>query len=201
MQTHTPIFFRSLIGSLTLICLGATAQNVVVVVSPDPVAFPVSTPPHKRSFVSLIAAASLDQQGLTNPTTADLGAAESQVQAMRDSGMGWGAIANSMNLRLGDVVSAANREPRSSESISDRSLRTTPRDGNLVAASNTNKSAPGNGKSGGQGAGASGGNAGASKGGGANNGNSGGGKGGGNSGGNGGGKGGGNSGGKGGGKR
>jgi hypothetical protein len=212
MQLHISPLLRSLMAGLALASLAATATEVVVVVGPtDPVTTPVTKPAQKKSFTSLIAAASLKQQGVTNPTTADLGAAESQVQAMRDSGMGWGAIANSMNLRLGEVVSAANRAPASTETRTDRALRTSlrpaPRDGKLAAASDAAIGGPGHGKGGPQGAGGSGGHgAGAGKGGGASNsgggqgagnsgGNSGGGNGGGKGGGNGGGKGGGNSGG------
>ena len=55
------------------------------------------------------AKADLAKQGITNPTNAQLGAATSNVQGLRDSGMGWGAIANSLGLRLGDVVSDANQ--------------------------------------------------------------------------------------------
>ena len=50
----------------------------------------------------------LSKQGITEPTTEQLALAASNVQALRDKGMGWGAIANSLGLRHGAVVSAAN---------------------------------------------------------------------------------------------
>lgn len=225
MRPQTSQLLRTLIAGLAFTSLAATAQSVVVTVSPTPtVTDPVSPPQQKKSFTSLIAAASLAEQGVTTPTDADLGVAEANVQAMRDSGMGWGEIANSMNLRLGDVVSAANKSPRAiktftdTDATADRALRAPQRDSRVAAAGDTatnrgmgagssgNKGGASNGGAGGGGkgggAGNSGGSGGGGKGGGAGNGggNSGGGKGGGNGGGNGGGKGGGNGGGNGGGK-
>lgn len=69
----------------------------------------------RQDFVSLIAKANLTQQGIASPTEAQLGKATDDVAAMRASGMGWGAIANSLGLRLGDVVSAANRAPQAED--------------------------------------------------------------------------------------
>lgn len=203
---------RALISGVAFTSLAATAQDVVVVVGPvDPVTEPVIQPKKKPTFTSLIAAESLAQQGVTDPSDTELGAAEANVQAMRDSGMGWGAIANSMNIRLGDVVSAANKSPRAiktrtdadtdtdTETTADRTKRTPPGDKRLAAAGDTtNARGLGAGKSGNQGGASNGGSSGGGKGGGAGNGGSGGGgKGGGagNGGSGGGGKGGGNSGG------
>jgi uncharacterized membrane protein YgcG len=63
----------------------------------------------KQDFVTLLAMADLSKQGITSPTKAQLAAEVKSIQAQRTSGMGWGAIANSRGLKLGEVVSAANR--------------------------------------------------------------------------------------------
>jgi hypothetical protein len=218
MRPHISQLLRTLIAGLAITTLAAAAQDVVVVVDPvdpaDPVTDPVTQPKQKKSFTSLIASASLAEQGVTDPSDADLGAAEANVQAMRDSGMGWGEIANSMNLRLGDVVSAANKSPRAiktrtatdtdtdtdTETTADGIQRTPPGDKRLAAAGDTTTTRGlGADKSGNQGGATNGGSSsGGGKGGGAgNSGSGGGGKGGGagNGGSGGGGKGGGNSGG------
>jgi hypothetical protein len=67
-----------------------------------------------QNFVGMLASASLAQQGVTNPTPADVGVAEAAVESMRASGMGWGAIANSLGVNLGSLVSAENRSPHAS---------------------------------------------------------------------------------------
>lgn len=61
----------------------------------------------RRSFVTDLAKASL--AGGDEPTEGQLADAESSIQADRDSGMGWGQIANALGLNLGAVVSAVNR--------------------------------------------------------------------------------------------
>lgn len=204
MRPHISQLLRPLIAGLALTTLAAAAQDVVVVV--DPVD-PVIQPQKKPTFNSLIAAESLAQQGVTDPSDTELGAAEANVQAMRDSGMGWGEIANSMNIRLGDVVSAANKSPRAiktrtdtdTDTMAGRMQRTLGGDKRLAAAGDTSTARGlGAGKSGNQGGASNGGSSGGGKGGGAgNSGSGGGGKGGGagNGGSGGGGKGGGNSGG------
>ncbi|MCU0762900.1 MAG: hypothetical protein MUF76_07960 [Hydrogenophaga sp.] len=222
MRPQTSKLLRALVAGLALSGLAATAQEVVVVVGPvDPVAEPVAQP-KKPTFTALIAAASLAQQGVTDPTSTDLGVAESNVQAMRDSGMGWGEIANSLNLRLGDVVSAANKSPRAikttpitssdteGETSAVRFQRPAKGGKQLAAAGDTSNRGQSAGRAGGSnsgggkssgGASNGGGSGGGGKGGGAGNGGGKGGAGGGRGGGNGGGKGGGNGGGKGGGNR
>ncbi|MDO8906110.1 hypothetical protein [Hydrogenophaga sp.] len=210
MHPQLSKLLRALVTGVAFTSLAATAQDVVVVVNPvDPVTAPVLQPQKKPTFTSLIAAESLAQQGVTDPSGTELGAAEASVQAMRDSGMGWGAIANSMNVRLGDVVSAANKSPRAiktrtdsdteTDTTADRTQRNPPGDKRLAAAGDTiTTRGLGAGKSGNQGGASNGGSSGGGKGGGAGNGGSGGGgKGGGagNGGSGGGGKGGGNSGG------
>ena len=208
MRPHISQLLRTLIAGLALTTLAAAAQDVVVVVDPvNPVTDPVIQPQKKPTFTSLIAAESLAQQGVTDPSDTELGAAEANVQAMRDSGMGWGEIANSMNIRLGDVVSAANKSPRAiktrtdtdTDTMAGRMQRTLGGDKRLAAAGDTSTARGlGAGKSGNQGGASNGGSSGGGKGGGAgNSGSGGGGKGGGagNGGSGGGGKGGGNSGG------
>lgn len=53
--------------------------------------------------------ADLNKQGITRPTQAQLAAEVKSIQAQRASGMGWRAIADSRGLKLGEVVSEANR--------------------------------------------------------------------------------------------
>jgi hypothetical protein len=57
---------------------------------------------------------------------------------MRASGMGWGAIANSLGVRLGDVVSGLNRSPRATQVQEAKAQRLSapgPVSGELDAAS------------------------------------------------------------------
>ncbi len=87
-----------------------------------------------------IARADLAKQGITNPTNAQLGLATSNVQGLRDNGMGWGAIANSLGLRLGDVVSSANQAKKADEARavsaekSQKSAKTTDKSRSTVAS-------------------------------------------------------------------
>jgi hypothetical protein len=184
MRPQLSKLLRALVTGVSLTSLAATAQDVVVVSPVDPVTVPVLQPQKKPTFTSLIAAESLAQQGVTDPSGTELGAAEASVQAMRDSGMGWGAIANSMNVRLGDVVSAANKSPRAiktrtdadTDTTADRAKRTPPGDKRLAAAGDTTTTRGlSAGKSGNQGGASNGGSSGGGKGGGAGNGGSGGG--------------------------
>ena len=50
-----------------------------------------------------LAEASLKQQGITNPTPAQLEASVMEVLRMRADGKGWGQIAQSYGIKLGDV--------------------------------------------------------------------------------------------------
>lgn len=219
-----------LLAVATVVCMGAaSAADVVVTVgtTPTPTAPTTSPSVRQQDFVMQLARADLSKQGITEPTTEQLALAASNVQALRDKGMGWGAIANSLGLRHGAVVSAANRADQAEKDALRKTKK--PRDtvtpetpdqttvgvlgrpadagkGRSDGAGNSGNA--GGGKGGGSASsGNSGGNGGGGKGAG-NSGNGGGGKGGGNAGGNGGGNsggkgggnGGGNSGGKGGGK-
>jgi hypothetical protein len=168
--------------------------------TPTPTAPTTSPSARQQELTMQLAKADLSKQGITEPTTEQLALAASNVQALRDQGMGWGAIANSLGLRLGAVVSAANRADQAEK---DALRKTKPRDTVSTDAPEQDRvglalgrpSDAGKGRS--DGAGNSG-NAGGGKGAG-NSGNAGGGKGGSSAGGNRGGNGGGNSGGKGGG--
>ena len=211
---HTTSLTSGLLAVAAVVCMGAaSAADVVVTVgttpTPTPTAPTTSPSARQQELTMQLAKADLSKQGITEPTTEQLALAASNVQALRDQGMGWGAIANSLGLRLGAVVSAANRADQAEK---DALRKTKPRDTVSTDAPEQDRvglalgrpSDAGKGRS--DGAGNSG-NAGGGKGAG-NSGNAGGGKGGssaggnrgGNSGGKGGGNGGGNGGGKGGGK-
>ena len=211
---HTTSLTSGLLAVAAVVCMGAaSAADVVVTVgttpTPTPTAPTTSPSARQQELTMQLAKADLSKQGITEPTTEQLALAASNVQALRDQGMGWGAIANSLGLRLGAVVSAANRADQAEK---EALRKTKPRDTVSTDAPEQDRvglalgrpSDAGKGRS--DGAGNSG-NAGGGKGAG-NSGNAGGGKGGssaggnrgGNSGGKGGGNGGGNGGGKGGGK-
>lgn len=202
---HTTSLTSGLLAVAAVVCMGAaSAADVVVTVgttpTPTPTAPTTSPSARQQELTMQLAKADLSKQGITEPTTEQLALAASNVQALRDQGMGWGAIANSLGLRLGAVVSAANRADQAEK---DALRKTKPRDTVSTDAPEQDRvglalgrpSDAGKGRS--DGAGNSG-NAGGGKGAG-NSGNAGGGKGGSSAGGNRGGNGGGNSGGKGGG--
>lgn len=48
--------------------------------------------------------AKLDQQGIEKPTAKQLNAALAEILKMRADGMGWGKIAHSMDMKLGEVM-------------------------------------------------------------------------------------------------
>ena len=99
-----------LISAALLGGLGASAQAVTATVSVTDTtntADPQTSP--SRSFTTDLAKAQLAKDGLTDPTAEQIATAEENIQAMRDSKMGWGQIANALGLNLGAVVSAANR--------------------------------------------------------------------------------------------
>lgn len=164
---------------------GAFAQTTVgVTVTSAPTSSTTAAP--TQDFATNIAKADLAKQGITNPTNAQLGAATSNVQGLRDSGMGWGAIANSLGLRLGDVVSDANQAKKADlarEAAAEKSQKTakmgaTDKGGSTVASASvgTGLSLGGQGNAGGHGGGKGGGNGGGNGGNGGGNGGGGGGK-------------------------
>lgn len=108
----TPTHRVLLKSTLSLALLGA-----VVAVAQTVPAAPSTT---QQDFAAEIAKADLAQDGISNPTHQQLGVATSEVQAMRESGMGWGVIANSLGLRLGEVVSAANRTRHADDARMDQ---------------------------------------------------------------------------------
>jgi len=71
-----------------------------------------STQKVPRNFATDLAKASLAKQGITHPTRAQLDAERKAINAQRAQGKGWGTIAQSLGLNLGQVVSAANQARR-----------------------------------------------------------------------------------------
>lgn len=131
----------------TLLAAAALTGAVVLAQADDG----VPTAP-KQDFAALLARANLVQQGVTEPTTEQVTLATADVQALRDQGMGWGAIANSLGLRLGAVVSAENRAEKAQT--------------HMAAADQTSARGQGAGSSNGNGKGGGGGNGGGKGGGG-----------------------------------
>jgi uncharacterized membrane protein YgcG len=101
MRLTANSLIKALICAATLTGLGAHAVTTAATTQTHTVP--------KQDFVTLLAMADLSKQGITHPTQAQLAAEVKSIQAQRASGMGWGAIADSLGLKLGDVVSAANR--------------------------------------------------------------------------------------------
>jgi len=66
-----------------------------------------------------LAEASLQQQGITNPTPDQLKNALSGILQQRADGKGWGQIANSLGFKLGDVV----RSEKADKVAQDRQAR------------------------------------------------------------------------------
>lgn len=66
-------------------------------------------PSDSNKFTMDLAKASLAKQGISNPTQAQLDAERKAIDAQRAQGMGWGAIAHSLGLNFGKVVSDAKR--------------------------------------------------------------------------------------------
>lgn len=58
-----------------------------------------------------LAAASLQEKGITQPTPAELEAAAMAILQMRFDGMGWGEIAKAQGFKLGDVKRADRAAP------------------------------------------------------------------------------------------
>jgi hypothetical protein len=67
--------------------------------------------------------ASLEKQGITNATPEQLKTALVDVLNMRAAGEGWGEIARSLGLNLGEVKSAANRPERVQQARVERPER------------------------------------------------------------------------------
>lgn len=148
-----------LISAALLGGFSASAQTETETETETPPTAPQTSP--SRSFTTDIAKASLAKDGVTEATATDyqtqLTAVETSIQALRDSGMGWGQIANSLGLRLGAVVSAANRaQPAGAQNSANANKPTqVGQQGQSSAASS--RSGNGAGNSGGKGGGSSGG--------------------------------------------
>lgn len=158
--THRIPTLRPLVLAVACLAAGASWAQVTVDVVVDPVAVADPAVAARQQEMALqLARANLSQQGIREPSTGQLALATSDVQALRDSGMGWGQIANSLGLRLGAVVSAANRADQA-DRVAAATTSTRPATaGSKAKGGNSGNSNAG----GGQGAGNSG-----SKGGGSN---------------------------------
>lgn len=144
---------------LALLAVGAALAQ------PLPEAPSPTSPSTSRNFATEIAKADLAQDGIHHPTRRQLARATHEVQAMRDSGMGWGAIANDLGLRLGEVVSSANRARHAEDAKHTKLAAAVSIDApgpSVGHARGANGSGPGkgNGHGGGHGGGKGGGNGG-----------------------------------------
>ena len=153
--THRIHFLRPLVLAVACLAAGASWAQVTVDVVVAPVAVVDPAVAARQQEMALqLARANLSQQGISEPSTGQLALATSDVQAQRDSGMGWGQIANSLGLRLGAVVSAANRADQADRqagwAIGTRTTRPA------AAGSKANAGNSGNSNAGGQGVGSSG---------------------------------------------
>ena len=106
--------FRICALVLALGSLGVMTARADEVTGTDPT---VSPSARQQAFALQIAQADLARQGVTEPSTEQLALATANVQSLRDQGMGWGEIANSLGLRLGAVVSAENRSPMAQSKV------------------------------------------------------------------------------------
>lgn len=113
-----------------------------------------------RSFVTDLAKASLVKNPVDQPVGDELSKEIERIQKMRDDdGMGWGEIANSLGLKLGAVVSAANRaQPAARDAAHAKKSAESGEKNQGATASGHSDSGAGN--SGGKGGGNSGGNGG-----------------------------------------
>ncbi|MDI1245968.1 MAG: hypothetical protein PSV24_11255 [Rhodoferax sp.] len=138
--------------------LGGLAASAQTVTDPTPPATTdVQTSP-SRSFTADLAKASLAKD-----STQDLPTVESNIQKMRDDGMGWGQIANALGLNLGAVVSAANRADPATQNAANKPTESGQRG---QSANASNRSGTGADNSGGKGGNSGGGNGGGNGGGG-----------------------------------
>ncbi|MDO9165552.1 MAG: hypothetical protein Q7U13_05540 [Rhodoferax sp.] len=101
--------------------LGGFGVSAQAITEPDTSTSTDSEISPSRSFTTDLAKASLAKEGVAEPTPEQLAAAETSIQAQRDSGMGWGQIANGMGLSLGAIVSAANRAEPATQNAANKS--------------------------------------------------------------------------------
>jgi len=110
--------FAGVLAAASL-CIGfsALAQTAATVTVSAGTANPAVAQPTAASkdLATDLAKASLAKQGITNPTRAQLDAERKSITVQRAQGRGWGVIAQSLGLNLGQVVSAANKERHSVE--------------------------------------------------------------------------------------
>lgn len=149
MMSFRPLVL-ALAGLSAVVALAADPVETPTVDAPTAEA-PTSPSAHQQSFALQIARANLVQQGVTEPTTEQMTLATADVQALRDQGMGWGAIANSLGLRLGAVVSAENRAEKAQTHVA--AADQTSARGQGAGSSNGNGKGGGGGNGGGKGGG------------------------------------------------
>lgn len=93
-------------------CLfAATMLSGLVVMAQTTETTPTTQAVPHQDFATELAKADLAKQGIAEPTTQQLADSVKSIQDQRASGLGWGQIAASLGLNLGNVVSAANRSP------------------------------------------------------------------------------------------
>jgi uncharacterized membrane protein YgcG len=142
IKTLAAVALFTSLGVQAAVAVEATVTTTPIVTTPTTKS---ATKASKQDVAALLAGADLNKQGITHPTKAELEAAVKSVNEKRASGMGWGDIAKSLGLKLGPIVSAANRTERS-DTMSGK-------DSN----SNSNAGGNGNGNGGGGGGGGGGG--------------------------------------------
>jgi hypothetical protein len=114
-MTTIPTFVKTLISAALLSGVGVMAQT----------ATPPATPPQSGAaqsgspFAVALAKESLAKGGNTTPTQAQVDAAVASIQAQRASGMGWGQIASSLGLNLGNIVSAYRASDKAADAKGD----------------------------------------------------------------------------------
>jgi hypothetical protein len=107
-----------------------------------------------EEILRLLALAKLAKEGVSAPTDLQLAEAKATLTTQRTSGMGWGAMANAMGLRLGEVISAAKR------TTPDKPQAATSKSGNATSGGANASNGGSRGNSGSNSGGGSGGNSG-----------------------------------------
>jgi hypothetical protein len=88
-------------------------------VTPPPTTPKVSTAKPASPFAVALAKESLASSGNTSPTQSQIDASVASIQAQRAKGMGWGQIASSLGLNLGNVVSAYRASEKTADAKGD----------------------------------------------------------------------------------
>ena len=163
--THKP-WAVGLISAALLGGVGVSAQTVTATVSVTDTTTTDAQISPSRSFTTDLAKAQLAKEGTAEPSETQLSDAEKSIQAMRDSGMGWGQFANALGLNLGAVVSAANRAQPAAVKNAANANKPADSGQKSQGPAASGRSGNGGGNSGGNSGGSSGGNSGGGNGGG-----------------------------------